>query len=353
MNLSASVSFSPFSLQLELGQRTVTVTIPPFVLVLMGLAASGGYAAATLHSRAQAQELAILRESQSQLEKTLQDERAEKIRINALAEARSKQLAADLEKTQKDLTGLWTMLSQQDAQVAKTRERHSLSSRRGLRAELSKLGRSGTFQQRETLSGTYPAASNLAVRFSNLQVEVSEQAREVETLQSAALEARQRRIAALEALKVSCTPSGAPCAGEMTSPFGNRVHPIYGVGRPHNGCDFTTDYGTKIVSTAAGKVVHSDWLGGYGKVIEIDHGFGLHTLFAHCDELKVKKGDKVLRGQLIATVGMTGLTSGPHCHYEVHRDGKPIDPQYFLADQGFTGPMAHSAVVGAAQSSSN
>ena len=326
------MSFRPFSLHLESGERTVSVTLPPFVLVLMGMAASGGYAAATIQARTQAQELAALRESSVQLEKSLEEERAEKIRVNVLAEARAKQLTADLEKTQSDLSGLWTMLSQQDAKAGKDRgARSSLSSRRGLLAN----------------------HRSLQFRFSELQVAANEQSIEVKKLQTAALEAQQRRIAALEALKVSRTPLGAPCVGEMTSPFGPRVHPIYGVGRPHNGCDFTTDYGTKISATAAGTVIHSDWLGGYGKVIEIDHGFGLHTLFAHCDELKVRKGQKVLRGQFIATVGMTGLTSGPHCHYEVHRDGRPIDPKSYLAQEPFMGPMANGPTSRETQSNTN
>jgi len=123
----------------------------------------------------------------------------------------------------------------------------------------------------------------------------------------------------------------------MTSPFGPRIHPIFGVGRDHNGCDFTTPEGTIIFATARGKVTHSDWLGGYGQVVEIDHGFGYTTLYAHCAELKVKKGQNVLRGQAIATVGMTGLTSGPHCHYEVHLKGKPIDPKDFLAQPNLAG----------------
>jgi murein DD-endopeptidase MepM/ murein hydrolase activator NlpD len=116
----------------------------------------------------------------------------------------------------------------------------------------------------------------------------------------------------------------------MTSPFGPRIHPVYGGSRVHKGCDFTTDYGTKIRATADGTVTTSDWLGGYGQAVEIDHGAGLSTLYAHCSQLKVKKGEKVRRGQIIALVGMTGLASGPHCHYEVHKEGQPINPEDYL-----------------------
>jgi murein DD-endopeptidase MepM/ murein hydrolase activator NlpD len=116
----------------------------------------------------------------------------------------------------------------------------------------------------------------------------------------------------------------------MTSPFGFRHHPIYGCARLHRGCDFTTPEGTRVFATADGTVASSDWLGGYGKVVEIDHGFGLRTLYAHCGDLLVKKGQQVERGQLIATVGMTGLTSGPHCHYEVHKNGEAVDPSSYL-----------------------
>ncbi len=136
----------------------------------------------------------------------------------------------------------------------------------------------------------------------------------------------------LTALRLRQLPAGVPCLGEMTSPFGVRIHPIYGYGRQHNGCDFTAGVGTEIVATGGGTVKTAGWLGGYGKAVEIDHGFGLITLYAHCSTLEVQKGQRVERGQRIATVGMTGLASGPHCHYEVHKNGVAVDPQAYFRE---------------------
>jgi murein DD-endopeptidase MepM/ murein hydrolase activator NlpD len=154
--------------------------------------------------------------------------------------------------------------------------------------------------------------------FRPLDIELLQQTQELREL---GIQAEQR---------ARSLPLGPPCVGPMTSPFGPRVHPIYGIGRPHLGCDFTVPEGTPIRATADGKVTHADWLGGYGQVVEVEHGFGVKTLFAHCSRLKVAKGQSVRRGDWIADVGVTGLASGPHCHYEVHLGGRPIDPGPFL-----------------------
>jgi murein DD-endopeptidase MepM/ murein hydrolase activator NlpD len=174
-----------------------------------------------------------------------------------------------------------------------------------------------------------------------LEKEIAAAGQEMQQLSQAARAETARRL--------RHTPRGAPCQGEMTSPFGHRTHPVYGTGRHHNGCDFTTDEGTKIFATADGKVVTSDWLGGYGQAVEIDHGSGLKTLYAHCSRLQVKKGQTVRRGDWIACVGMTGLASGPHCHYEVHLQGKPVDPQTYLPPRQTPGspPALHERWAGA------
>lgn len=118
----------------------------------------------------------------------------------------------------------------------------------------------------------------------------------------------------------------------LASGYGMRVHPIFKVKKMHNGVDFAAPKGTPIYSTGDGVVLNVKTVfGGYGKYVEIDHGFGFVTRYAHMNEFKVKKGQKVKRGDLIGTVGNTGSSTAPHVHYEVIKDGKFINPvNYFF-----------------------
>lgn len=120
----------------------------------------------------------------------------------------------------------------------------------------------------------------------------------------------------------------------MASGFGYRMHPIYKTYKMHTGIDFTAPTGTPIYATGNGRVVPApDGSSGYGTHVVIDHGFGYKTLYAHMYKAKVKIGEKVKRGQLIGYIGNTGLSSGPHLHYEVIRNGTKINPiNYFFND---------------------
>jgi murein DD-endopeptidase MepM/ murein hydrolase activator NlpD len=93
--------------------------------------------------------------------------------------------------------------------------------------------------------------------------------------------------------------------------------------------DFSAPVGTDIFATGNGTVTYSGWRQGYGETIEIDHGFNYVTLYAHCSKRMVRVGQKVKRGDVIALVGNTGKSTGPHLHYEVHLNGRPIDPRNF------------------------
>lgn len=122
----------------------------------------------------------------------------------------------------------------------------------------------------------------------------------------------------------------------LASGFGMRIHPIYKIKKMHTGLDFSAPRGTPIYATGAGTVkraVISYRKTGYGNQVEIDHGFGYVTKYAHMQMLAVKKGQKVKRGDLIGYVGSTGGSTAPHCHYEIIKDGKKIDPiQYIIQD---------------------
>ncbi len=134
--------------------------------------------------------------------------------------------------------------------------------------------------------------------------------------------------------RLAAMPSIMPTAGWLSSAFSAmRMHPILHVNRPHEGIDVSAPMGAPIQSPAGGTVISSGWESGYGNVIEIDHGFGIVTKFAHCSKLLFRNGQQVARGQVIAEVGNTGLATGPHLHYEVHVNGKPVDPlRYVLPD---------------------
>lgn len=120
----------------------------------------------------------------------------------------------------------------------------------------------------------------------------------------------------------------------MASGFGYRLHPIYKTYKMHTGIDFTAPTGTPIYATGNGRIVPPpDGASGYGNLVVIDHGFGYKTLYAHMFKTKVRMGQRVKRGQLIGYVGNTGLSSGPHLHYEVIKNGNKINPiNYFFND---------------------
>lgn len=114
------------------------------------------------------------------------------------------------------------------------------------------------------------------------------------------------------------------------SGWGYRIHPIYKIKQFHYGMDFTASIGTKVYATGDGAVKDVQSIGGgYGKWILIDHGFGYETLYGHLNGFNVKIGDKVKRGNVIGFVGNSGTSTGPHVHYEVHRNGEPVNPQYY------------------------
>ena len=126
------------------------------------------------------------------------------------------------------------------------------------------------------------------------------------------------------------TPLGRPLAGPISSPFGYREDPINGEKGFHSGVDMQAKRGEKVKATADGTVLQASSNGDYGRFVEISHGNGFTTSFAHLQEYKVKKGDKVKRGQVIGMVGSTGRSTGVHLHYELCQNGNPINPVTFM-----------------------
>ena len=131
--------------------------------------------------------------------------------------------------------------------------------------------------------------------------------------------------------RLASTPSIMPTAGWLSSNFSrSRRHPILHISRPHEGIDVTAPMGAPIVAPASGTVVDVGRETGYGLIVEIDHGNGIVTKYAHCSRVLVKKGQKVTRGEVIAAVGNSGLSTGPHLHYEIHINGRVVDPLTYV-----------------------
>ncbi|MBQ3023178.1 MAG: peptidoglycan DD-metalloendopeptidase family protein [Clostridia bacterium] len=121
-----------------------------------------------------------------------------------------------------------------------------------------------------------------------------------------------------------------PGVNRITSKYGYRIHPVYKTKKFHSGIDIGAGYGVNIVASADGVVTLATTNGGYGKCIIINHGSGITTLYGHCSSLLVSKGDKVTKGQVIAKIGSTGVSTGPHLHFEVRVNGSTRDPLSYV-----------------------
>ncbi len=126
------------------------------------------------------------------------------------------------------------------------------------------------------------------------------------------------------------TPSAWPVRGWITSPFGNRTSPFSGIVKFHEGLDIAAQTGTPVMAPADGVVVKAGFSTGYGNMVEISHGYGIKTIFAHNSRLNVKAGQRVRRGEVISYVGDSGSSTGPHLHYEVRLNGLPVNPTKYM-----------------------
>ncbi|QGU31863.1 M23 family metallopeptidase [Thermochromatium tepidum] len=168
----------------------------------------------------------------------------------------------------------------------------------------------------------------LADELSTLAVLVQDRERKLERLADQILEQRPRTASA----QLSSSPWPVR-SGYISSPYGFRVHPVRNVRQFHEGVDFVAKRGSPVLAVADGIVVLSGWRTGYGNLVDIQHRDGLVTRYAHNSTNLVREGDLVRQGQQIATVGSTGTATGPHVHFELRRNGYPIDPMPYLRSQ--------------------
>jgi len=126
------------------------------------------------------------------------------------------------------------------------------------------------------------------------------------------------------------TPSVWPVRGWVTSPYGNRTSPFSGILKFHEGIDIAAQTGTPVMAPADGVVIKAGFSTGYGNLVEISHGYGIKTVFAHNSRLNVKAGQRVKRGEVVSYVGDSGSSTGPHLHYEVRLNGLPVNPVKYM-----------------------
>lgn len=169
-------------------------------------------------------------------------------------------------------------------------------------------------------------AKSVALSLSNIANRIAYQQKSFDEI-AGMIKNKEKLLAAIPAIQ----PVSNKDLNRIASGFGYRTDPVYKVTKFHAGLDFTAPQGTPIYATADGRVEVAGFSdGGYGNHVVINHGYGYETLYGHMVRVKVRAGQMVKRGEVIGWVGSTGKSTGPHCHYEVHKNGTPIDPVYFF-----------------------
>jgi len=154
--------------------------------------------------------------------------------------------------------------------------------------------------------------------------ELEQTSRELERL----IRSLQKPDSAYQGTGVFCWP--VPGYSGVTSEYGMRYHPILGVRKLHTGIDIGAPQGARVVAADGGTVIHTGWMGGYGNTIVVDHGGGISTLYAHLSAYKASVGTRVDKGEVIGLVGSTGFSTGPHLHFEVRKNGTPVNPRGWI-----------------------
>jgi murein DD-endopeptidase MepM/ murein hydrolase activator NlpD len=230
------------------------------------------------------------------------------VRARKAAEEKVASAEADLERTRLELA------SQQQAQQQARSQLDSLASERQNLVELA------ADQRRHVAAQVAEMEDLSAAEEAQLEALIQERERELEA---------QRKAAGIAGGVETEGGAGSfswPVTGTITSPFGWRSNPFGGAPEFHQGLDIAAPTGTTVTAAAGGTVIMAQWYGGYGNYILIDHGGGYSTGYGHLSAIYVSQGQTVQRGQAIGAVGSTGQSTGPHLHFEVRINGKPVDP---------------------------
>jgi murein DD-endopeptidase MepM/ murein hydrolase activator NlpD len=179
-----------------------------------------------------------------------------------------------------------------------------------------------------TAIGEDAIGKDIAAQLNNLSARVAYQFDSYASIEKL-INNQEAKLASIPAIQ----PVSNKDLSRVASGYGMRIDPVYGTPRMHKGLDFTSPQGTPIYATGDGTVVVAERAdGGYGNHVEINHGYGYQTLYGHMVRIKVTRGQKVKRGEVIGWVGSTGKSTGPHCHYEVKINGNQVNPVYFFSN---------------------
>lgn len=239
-------------------------------------------------------------------------------------------LRQENEMLKADLSTLQERLDRAQAVMADLAERDNNFYRVIMHADRISDARryAGLEKQQLTSMSDNALLNTLNNKMTQLEREIVVQSRSFDELRALASQSSDR-LAHIPAIQ----PVSDTDLKQMASGYGRRTDPIYGTVRFHEGMDFSCDVGTPVYATGDGRVVTSEWHSGYGNLIEIDHGYGYTTRYAHLSKLNVKAGQSVGRGDLIGLAGNTGKSTGPHLHYEVRLKGVPQNPvNYYFYD---------------------
>jgi murein DD-endopeptidase MepM/ murein hydrolase activator NlpD len=243
-------------------------------------------------------------------------------------ERENRLLADEIERMRNRLAGLHDTLSTFSQRAQELRLLAGLAPTDSGVQQAGIGGPAGSWSERDSLSASgRRGAQALAARS-----DVDEMIRRANILVRSVNEAYDSMSS--HQARMAATPSIMPTKGWLTNAFAaERVHPILHLARPHEGIDVSAPMGAEIEAPAAGVVTEVGWEEGYGNTLAIDHGFGVVTRYAHCSKILVGRGARVKRGQRVALVGSTGLSTGPHLHYEVWVNGRPVNPtRYVMPD---------------------
>lgn len=192
------------------------------------------------------------------------------------------------------------------------------------------IGGHDKYQYLSTLGNTGEFLKENLKKVDKLKRQLDMQKKSLDSLYNLAIK-REQRLASVPSIK-PVRPDKMKKDLEYLSGFGIRLHPVHKVNKFHKGIDFTAPQGTPIMATGDGVIVEAGRRSGFGNEVLINHGFGFKTLYGHMLAISVKKGQKVKKGQQIGTVGSTGISTAPHCHYEVHINGTAVNPVDYVLD---------------------
>ena len=248
-------------------------------------------------------------------------------RANARAlQARNEVLESELARFQDRMSELESTLDRVAANDAHFR---SVAGLEVIDPEVLEAGVGGPGQGMPQASPLWDVDSTATKRMFATGYDLSALERRARLLSESLEEATDSALAHRDLLE--STPSILPTRGWLSSRFSqSRMHPVHNRPLPHEGIDISAPTGTPIFAAAKGRVIRSGWVVGYGLTVEIDHGFGFSTLYGHASKLIVQVGDEVTRGDVIAQVGSTGITTAPNLHYEVKVNGVAQDPSGFI-----------------------